>query len=218
MSAGYFACESNSSEAERGGGAGVVEKACLMSDLSIMFRRVVETLGKENLDFLLIGGMAVNYYGYTRATADIDFMVAVNKVSQARRALSQAGFTNVLEQENVLFFHWPDQPVRVDLLKVDEETFARLLQKSVAIEVHAMPLRVPALDDLIAMKLFALKHGGAKRMAKDMVDVVQLTLANNLDLEQTIKPLALRYADEVWYQQIEMQVLDWGSDESTRIT
>jgi hypothetical protein len=127
-----------------------------MMDLSLLFKRVVETLSKEDLDFLLIGGMAVNYYGFTRATGDIDFMLAMNKASPARRALCRAGFANVVEQENVTFFHWPDQTLRVDLLKVDEQTFDRLLQKSVAIEVHSMPLRVPALDDLIAMNFQAL--------------------------------------------------------------
>lgn len=36
------------------------------------FREFLKSLISNNVEFLLIGGYAVNYYGYARATADLD--------------------------------------------------------------------------------------------------------------------------------------------------
>ena len=66
------------------------------------------------------------------------------------------------------------------------------------------------------MKLFALKHGGTRRMSKDMVDIVQLTCLHKLDLEHQLRPLAIRFADDTLYNKIEGQVLDWRNNETTR--
>jgi predicted nucleotidyltransferase len=185
-----------------------------MNDLQSIFVKVVETLVAKRVDFLLIGGMAVNHYGFTRATADIDFMLAMRDASLARTALSRAGFSNIVEHENVLFLHWPNQPVRVDLLKVDVQTFEQLLQRSVTVCIHHLTLRIPALEDLIAMKFFAWKNGGVRRMAKDMMDIVQLACIHELDLDTQVRPLALRFADEALYGQVKALVVDWRRDET----
>lgn len=179
-----------------------------------MFKQVVETLEAEDIHHLLIGGMAVNYYGFTRATLDVDFMVATNDALQARQALIRAGFMNCEELDNVIFLYWPDQSVRVDLLKVDEDTLDQLWQGAESIHLHEVTVRVPALADLIAMKLFALKHGGARRIGKDMIDIVQLACLHKLDLEHQLRPLAIRFADEALFEQIKEQVLDWRKDET----
>ena len=186
----------------------------MMTPLQSMFKRVVETLAAEDIDHLLIGGMAVNYYGFTRATLDVDFMVAVNDATRARQALIRAGFMNAEERDHVIFLYWPDQPVRVDLLKVETDTLNRLWQDAESISLHDVMVRVPALEDLIAMKLFALKHGGARRMGKDMIDIVQLAFLHKLDIEHQLRPLALRFADETLFDQIKQQVLDWRKDET----
>ena len=44
-----------------------------MKILDQLFIEVIETLIKCEVEFLLIGGYAVNYYGYGRYTGDIDF-------------------------------------------------------------------------------------------------------------------------------------------------
>ena len=186
----------------------------MMTPLQSMFKRVVETLAAEDIDHLLIGGMAVNYYGFTRATLDVDFMVAVNDATRARQALIRAGFMNAEERDHVIFLYWPDQPVRVDLLKVETDTLNRLWQDAESISLHDVMVRVPALEDLIAMKLFALKHGGARRMGKDMIDIVQLAFLHKLDIEHQLRPLTLRFADETLFDQIKQQVLDWRKDET----
>ncbi|MBE0542866.1 MAG: nucleotidyl transferase AbiEii/AbiGii toxin family protein [Verrucomicrobia bacterium] len=42
------------------------------------FREFLECLNRAGVDYLLVGGFAVNYYGYHRFTEDIDFWIAVS--------------------------------------------------------------------------------------------------------------------------------------------
>jgi hypothetical protein len=60
------------------------------------FRSFLKLLISNKVEFLLIGGYAVNYYGYARATADLDVWIAVNP-DNARRvtdAVHEFGFTS----------------------------------------------------------------------------------------------------------------------------
>ena len=46
-----------------------------MKILEPLFRKVIIQLLESKVEFLLIGGYAVNYYGYGRYTGDIDFWI-----------------------------------------------------------------------------------------------------------------------------------------------
>jgi len=43
-------------------------------------------LSEEKVEYLVIGGMAVNFYGYHRATGDLDLWVALHDENQERLA------------------------------------------------------------------------------------------------------------------------------------
>src|ERR1044071_669663 len=43
------------------------------------FREFLACLNRANVEYLLVGGFAVNYYGYHRFTEDIDFWIAVSE-------------------------------------------------------------------------------------------------------------------------------------------
>lgn len=51
-------------------------------------------LNAHNIEYLLIGGYAVGYYGYPRATADMDIWVAMNPVNAEKvvAVLREFGF------------------------------------------------------------------------------------------------------------------------------
>ena len=42
------------------------------------FKDFLRLLNSKKVEYLLIGGYAVGYYGYSRATADIDIWIAIN--------------------------------------------------------------------------------------------------------------------------------------------
>jgi hypothetical protein len=48
------------------------------------FKEFLKLLNEHDVEYLLIGGYAVGYHGYPRATNDIDFWIAINPENAAR--------------------------------------------------------------------------------------------------------------------------------------
>lgn len=174
---------------------------------------VTRKLPEAGVDAIMIGGHAVNTYGVSRATQDIDFMIAATDEETVRGIMSDAGFTNIAAHETVIFFSRPDSPLRVDFLKVDSETMEKLLANSREVDYfEGYKVRVPRLQDLLAMKLFALAGGGAKREEKDFSDIVNLVLENNFDLDEDLRPLCLAFASQELYERISSRIRELDND------
>jgi predicted nucleotidyltransferase len=177
-----------------------------------IFDMVGMQLPKAGIEFLMIGGHAVNYYGYSRATIDVDFMIAASDISAVRSVMKDAGFTNISESENVVFFNHPQIPFRVDFLQVDGSTMKALMVDAESIDYAGQSLRVPSLSNLIAMKLFALKNGSAKREEKDFPDIVNLVMEHELDVDADLKPLCDKFADEAIFEKLSKHIRELTDD------
>ena len=99
-------------------------------------------------------------------------MIVSEQRDRVRRIMTAAGFPNVSAQSNVTFFSAAGVSWRVDFLTVDGPTLQKLLARAVPVEIRGFPLKVPALKDLLAMKIFSLSQGAARRMGKDLPDIV----------------------------------------------
>ena len=154
----------------------------------------------------MIGGFAVNHYGYTRNTLDVDFMIVSEQRDAVRTVMTREGFTNTAAHENVTFFQRLGTAWRVDFLHADTNTMEQLLSRAKSVIVHGTMVKVPALKDLIAMKLFSLAQNPEQRMGKDLPDIAHLSVLNGLDLEHDLHPLALRYASEDVFKMVSAQI------------
>jgi hypothetical protein len=137
--------------------------------------------------------LAVNFHGYTRNTLDVDFVVATERFDAVRDTMVAAGFTNITTGENVVFFNAPGSSLRVDFLRVDGGTMLGLLGNAIHANVQGCGVKVAALRDLLAMKIFALSQDVPRRMGKDLPDIANLVVLNNLDFETDIRPLCDRF-------------------------
>jgi predicted nucleotidyltransferase len=88
-------------------------------------RNLLEKLLKADVEFLIIGGFAVNYYGYNRTTGDLDIWIKPDNTNRDKliRVLESMDFNKegirTLHQTNfekVFVFHIWDQPFRVDFI------------------------------------------------------------------------------------------------------
>ena len=165
-----------------------------MSSLRAILELVFGDLAAAGVEGLLIGGFAVNYYGYTRNTLDVDFLVVADQIGPVEACMQRAGFINIERRENVHFFSHPASSWRVDFLKVAQETMRPLLQRAVKARVHEADVLLPSLPDLLAMKLHALANDPARRLGKDLPDIAWLCILNQLDAEQILRPLCKKYA------------------------
>ncbi len=77
------------------------------------FRDFLKLLNEEELDYLFIGGYAVGYYGYPRATNNIDIWIAttLDNARKVVRVLKKFGFE--YPELNEEFFLQEDKIVRM---------------------------------------------------------------------------------------------------------
>ena len=177
-----------------------------MKDLETILEIASCQLSAAGVDCLLIGGFAVNYYGYTRNTLDVDFMIVTEQLEAVRLIMVQSGFSNISIEHNVAFFNAPPSPLRVDFLRVDPDTMQQLLANARCATVRGYKLKVPALKDLLAMKIFALSQDVARRMGKDLPDIAYLSVRHHLDLESDIRPLCNRFGTAQVFELISNQM------------
>lgn len=85
------------------------------------FREFLQLLNSHAVKYLLVGGYAVGYYGYPRATADMDIWVAIERANVERviAALAEFGFAGIgpelfAGEQQVLRMGVP--PLRIELL------------------------------------------------------------------------------------------------------
>ncbi len=90
------------------------------NDLRQTLKLVGDEFPKAGVEVLLVGGFAVNYYGYTRSTLDVDFMVMADDVSKVKEIMVAAGYTNWSIHDTVAFFQQPAASLRIDFLRVDQ--------------------------------------------------------------------------------------------------
>ena len=123
---------------------------------------------------ILIGGRAVQAYGVDRMTFDADCAVLIEDEGRLKEALGRVGY--VLEEPRetfIRFVHLGRQRPVVDAMRLDAETYRKLMAETRLVQVGGFLLRVPAPLHLVAMKLHALKQN-PERDYKDWVDIRHL--------------------------------------------
>ncbi len=176
-------------------------------DTDIIFKDLLPRLRDEGIDVIMIGGHAVNHYGVTRATQDVDFMITAEDAAEVGRILSSAGFINVYSSDNVMFFSRPSSPLRVDFLKSDRETMDKLLANAVEIDYFGQErIRVPQVQDLLRMKIFSLHQGGYRREYKDFHDIAGIVLENRVDVDGILRSLCEEQGSLELFERLRMHI------------
>ena len=169
-----------------------------------LFQEVDIEARKHKLDFLVIGGLAVIFHGYSRDTVDLDLLIRRNNRARWLELFSQMRYS--IYKERAAFVQlsppkagaWP-----VDLMFVADPTFDPILAAGIPVEMFGASVKVPILEHLIALKLHALKHGHIRRYLKDWLDVENLVRIQGLDLRsEKWKQLFLKYGTFEIYEKI----------------
>lgn len=139
------------------------------------FKELEQLLNDQQVEYLLVGGYAVAYYGYPRATGDIDFWLSINS-NNARRVvtvLQAFGFgssgvtTDAFLQDNKII-QMGVPPMRIDLFtSLSGVTFADCFVRRVEEVIDGVNVNIISLADLKANKQ-------ASSRLKDLNDLTQL--------------------------------------------
>lgn len=142
-----------------------------------LFDTLFRIQARGGLRLLIIGGWALQAHGYARNTVDVDCLAAVEDQDKLAVELGRSGFETIESNPPFRRFrHRLDPSLVLDVMRVNEETFAKMWEASQPYDVGALALRVPALTHLIALKLHAARN--PHRRGKDLEDVRQLLAAN----------------------------------------
>ncbi len=171
-----------------------------MSDLPDLFALLRKTSSEEALDFVVIGGHAVNAYGYTRTTLDADFMVCVEDATAWRDSLESLGYAWVGQTDAFARMEPPtDAPnlLPVDIMLVERQTLSRITAECRLLDFGDVKLPVPQPLHLIALKLHAMKNADRLKAGKDLPDILHLVRVCQLDTESPpFRSILERYAND----------------------
>lgn len=145
---------------------------------------LVKGLKREKINYMIVGGYAVNFHGYSRNTVDIDLVIkfTLTNLKKIEKFLKEMGMVSRLPIDAVSIFKFrseyiknrnliawnfyqvndPTQQVDI-LINHDVSDF-----KSEKFRVGQLEFKVIAKEDLIKMK----KKSGR---TKDLLDIKELT-------------------------------------------
>ena len=139
------------------------------------FKEFFRYLNSHKVEYLLVGGYAVGYYGFPRATMDIDVWIAKTPANALRMvsALEDFGFGGetlsedlFLQGEKIIRMGLP--PMRIEVLtSISGVDFDDAYSKRVNDQLDGVDVSLISLEDLKTYKAAAGRH-------KDLTDLEQL--------------------------------------------
>jgi predicted nucleotidyltransferase len=146
--------------------------------------KLITALKKEKINYMIVGGYAVNFHGYSRNTVDIDLVIklTLTNLKKVEKLLHKMGLISRLPIDAVSLFNFREEYIKnknlvawnfygqedptdqVDILIThDISEF-----KSEKFKVGKLEFKVISKEDLITMK----KKSGRD---KDLIDIKELT-------------------------------------------
>jgi predicted nucleotidyltransferase len=120
------------------------------------FREFLACLNHAGVEYLLVGGFAVNHYGYHRSTEDIDFWIAVSDANYDRLLAAIREFfgedlkgldKEFLRQNEALFLG--GVPNKIEVFKnCSGLQFADAFVRRVETTIEGVPVKIICLMDL----------------------------------------------------------------------
>ena len=121
---------------------------------------MLRCLNKAGVDYIMVGGWAVNLHGYVRATIDLDIWTLADQ-ENARKVYAALGeFGAPLGQvkpedfaQDGIIFQIGVAPCRIDVInKIDGVKYAEASPRAIQKTIEGVPVRIISREDLIANK------------------------------------------------------------------
>jgi len=165
----------------------------------MFYEKIFQTFAEVDLQFVVIGGVAVNLHGYSRATFDLDIVIPLTdqEIHKFIKAVRKLGFIpNIpvsiedlasqqkrrqwIEQKNLIVFsvYNPKTPAEVVDVMIDVPLpIETLFQNSILIDFKSLKILVADIPSLIQLK----KTSGRQR---DKIDIKALRKIEELHRER----------------------------------
>lgn len=145
----------------------------LLEPHKALLRKLIEL----KVEFILIGGYAVNFHGYNRTTGDMDIWLKPDNENKSKfiKFLNSEGFDSesLTKISSIDFtkhaaFHIGEEPLQVDFVTIiSGVTFAEAEEKKKQLPFEGMHIPFLDFDHLILSKITSAR-------AKDKADIEEL--------------------------------------------
>jgi hypothetical protein len=140
----------------------------------VIYEDIFRALDEESIRYLVVGGTAVNLYGYVRMTVDLDIMVDLNEENlrrllivmeklnyQPRAPVKPTELTigkkreEWIKEKGAVVFTFIDlkNPIKhIDIFLRNPIDFEKSYQRRNTIRIRDIPISLVSIDDLMEMK------------------------------------------------------------------
>jgi hypothetical protein len=168
-----------------------------MADLAEIFRKIVNFLEENNIDYLIIGGIASSTLGYPRLTQDIDICIFIKRkeIKQFLKGIKKAGF--LFDEKSVASriketgtFQIRHGQLHIDFLIASTEFEKSALHRRQNLKVYDIYAKFPTPEDLILFKIIPARH-------IDLADIENIAIRHKNKLDKKyLLDWAMKLADE----------------------
>lgn len=139
-----------------------------------VLKSIVHAFDEKDIQFALIGGVAMALRGVQRTTLDIDFILLLERIEEADAILCRCGYECRFQSENVSHYENADADWgRIDILHAFRAHSLGMLQRAERIPFGTLALPVLQVEDLIGLKIQALTNN-PQRAIRDWQDIHML--------------------------------------------
>ena len=175
-----------------------------MAEFNDILKRVVAALEKNDLNYVIIGGMAAIFRGKARTTMDIDIFIEddISKIFDFLESLKETNFDVSMKQaelgfsndENVSVFD-NESVLRLDLKIAKNADEIRVLNRSKIELIHGLQVQIATPEDILYGKILFLGDISDLNDAEllefnDVLDFINVFEANNTINSELIKKWA----------------------------
>lgn len=156
--------------------------------------RLITVLERLDVPWCAIGGVAVNHWAVEpMVTADVDLVIALDRVDEAVAALEQEGFRSETHPGSVNLTGRSKVSVQIST----EERYRLFPSRAIVADVWGMLMRVASLNDTLQGKLAAYADPSRRpsKRQKDLLDILRLVESHPeleaqlpVDVRENIQP------------------------------
>lgn len=161
----------------------------------ILYKEIFRQFQKNNIKYLIVGGVAVNLYGYNRFTGDIDILLALDEANLKKMDVLMhklgynerqpinikdlgdkkklEGFIKKKNMKAFTFISANKPQLDIDIIVEESLKFSEYHKNKKTVKVWGLRLPVCDINDLIHMKKAAGRN-------KDLIDLEALLKLKNL--------------------------------------
>jgi len=148
-------------------------------DFKLVLEKLIKAFEKENVQYALIGGLALGLWGVGRATVDIDFLIIHNDIEKVDKIMLKLGYECKYRGKNVSQYVSPLKIFgEVDFLHAFKAISIEMIQRADEEKIFAntLKIRIVKPEDLIGLKFQAIKNNPSRqqRETEDIESLIRI--------------------------------------------